>query len=64
VVRHLDAIYIPRRQVLAFLELSRDITIDQITCVFLDACVDPRVVEAFAGREVATAADLAWHKLK
>jgi uncharacterized protein (DUF433 family) len=24
--------YIPRRQVLAFLELSRDITIDQITC--------------------------------
>lgn len=27
--------YIPRRQVLAFLELSRDITIDQITCASL-----------------------------
>jgi uncharacterized protein (DUF433 family) len=24
--------YIPRRKVLAFLELSRDVTIDQITC--------------------------------
>jgi uncharacterized protein (DUF433 family) len=24
--------YIPRRQVIAFLELSRDITFDQITC--------------------------------
>jgi uncharacterized protein (DUF433 family) len=24
--------YIPRQQILAFLELSRDITIDQLTC--------------------------------
>jgi uncharacterized protein (DUF433 family) len=24
--------YIPRKQVLAFLELSRDITLDQLTC--------------------------------
>jgi hypothetical protein len=32
--------------------------------VFLDACVDPRVAEAFAGHEVATAVDLAWHKMK
>jgi uncharacterized protein (DUF433 family) len=27
--------YIPRQQVLSFLELSRDITIDQITCASL-----------------------------
>lgn len=27
--------YIPRQQVLAFLELSRDITIDQLTCASL-----------------------------
>jgi hypothetical protein len=32
--------------------------------VFPDACVDPRVTEAFAGHEVATAVDLGWHKLK
>jgi uncharacterized protein (DUF433 family) len=27
--------YIPRQQVLSFLELSRDITLDQMTCVSL-----------------------------
>ena len=57
--------YIPRQQILSFLELSRDITIDQITCAsVLDACVDPRVIEAFPGHEVITAFELRWHRLK
>lgn len=32
--------------------------------VFLDACIDPRVVEAFIGNEVRTAFDLGLHRLK
>jgi hypothetical protein len=32
--------------------------------VFLDACVDPRVVEAFSENEVRTAFDLGRHRLK
>jgi hypothetical protein len=32
--------------------------------VFLDACVDPRVVELLAGHEVETAFDRNWHQLK
>jgi hypothetical protein len=32
--------------------------------VLLDACVDPRMVEAFVGNEVRTAFDLGWYRLK
>lgn len=32
--------------------------------VFIDACVDPRVAEAFPGHEVTTALDRGWHRLK
>ena len=32
--------------------------------VFLDACIDPRVREAFSGHEVRTAAELGWQRLK
>jgi len=32
--------------------------------VFLDACVDPRVVDLFAGHEVRTAFEMGWHQLK
>jgi hypothetical protein len=32
--------------------------------VLIDACVDPRVVEAFPDHEVKTAADMGWHQLK
>ena len=32
--------------------------------IFLDACIDPRVREAFPGHEVYTAAELNWHQLK
>ena len=32
--------------------------------VFLDACIDPRVRDAFAGHEVRTAAELGWQRLK
>src|SRR5712692_5993952 len=32
--------------------------------VFLDACVDPSVVELFAGHEVKTAFEMGWHRLK
>lgn len=32
--------------------------------VFLDACIDPRVVEAFKGDDVRTALDLGLHRLK
>jgi hypothetical protein len=32
--------------------------------VLLDACVDPRVVQAFPSDEVKTAADMGWHRLK
>lgn len=32
--------------------------------VFIDACVDPRVVEAFIAHEVAIAADLGWQSTK
>ena len=30
--------------------------------VFLDACVDPRAVEVFAGHEVRTAFDVGWNR--
>ena len=32
--------------------------------VFLDACIDPRVVELLAGHEVETAFDRNWHRLR
>ena len=32
--------------------------------VFLDACIDPRVREAFSDHEVTTAAELGWQGLK
>jgi predicted nuclease of predicted toxin-antitoxin system len=32
--------------------------------VFLDACIDPRAAEIFAGHEVKTAVELGWHRLK
>ena len=32
--------------------------------VFLDACIDPRVREAFPGHEIRTAAELGWERLK
>ena len=32
--------------------------------VFLDACIDPRVSEAFSGHEVRTAVELGWQRLK
>ncbi|MBI3694021.1 MAG: hypothetical protein HY238_04155, partial [Acidobacteria bacterium] len=32
--------------------------------VFLDACVDPRVVDLFTGHEVRTAFEMGWHQLK
>ncbi len=32
--------------------------------VFLDACIDPRVSEAFSGHEVKTAVELGWQRLK
>ena len=32
--------------------------------VFLDACIDPRVSEAFSGYEVRTAVELGWQRLK
>ena len=32
--------------------------------VFLDACIDPTVVELLAGHEVKTAFDMGWHQLK
>ncbi|HXJ91369.1 MAG TPA: DUF5615 family PIN-like protein [Terriglobia bacterium] len=32
--------------------------------VLIDACVDPRIVEAFLGHEVKTAAEMGWHQLK
>lgn len=32
--------------------------------VFLDACIDPRVREAFSEHEVTTAAELGWQGLK
>ena len=32
--------------------------------VFIDACIDPRVVELFAGRQVRTASQMGWHGLK
>jgi hypothetical protein len=32
--------------------------------VFIDACVDPRVVEGFPGYEVKTAFERDWHPLK
>ncbi len=57
--------FITSKQILAFLELSRDITLEQAPMrVFLDACVDPRVVEAFSTHEVKTAFELNWHRLR
>ena len=32
--------------------------------VFLDACIDPRVSEAFSDHEVRTAVELGWQRLK
>ena len=32
--------------------------------VFLDACVDPRAVEVFAGHEVRTAFDVGWNRFQ
>ena len=32
--------------------------------VFLDACIDPRVKEAFSGHEVRTAVEMGWQRLK
>ncbi len=32
--------------------------------IFLDACIDPRVIEAFKGKDVRTAFDLRLHRLK
>ena len=32
--------------------------------VFVDACIDPRVSEAFSDHEVRTAAELGWQRLK
>ncbi len=32
--------------------------------VFVDACVDPRVVEGLAGHYVKTAFELGWHMLQ
>ena len=32
--------------------------------VFIDACIDPRVSEAFSGHDVRTAMDLGWQRLK
>ena len=32
--------------------------------VFVDACIDPRVREAFSDHEVRTAAELGWQRLK
>ena len=32
--------------------------------IFLDACVDPRVIKIFAGHGTGSAFDLGWHLLK
>src|SRR3954469_5970201 len=32
--------------------------------VFIDACIDPRVAEGFAGHEVKTAVEVGWRYLK
>jgi hypothetical protein len=32
--------------------------------VFVDACIDPRIVEIIVGHEVRTAFDLGWQSLK
>ena len=32
--------------------------------IFIDACIDPRVREAFPDHEVRTAVELGWHRLK
>ena len=32
--------------------------------VFIDACIDPRVVEGFAGYEVKTAFEMGWRSFK
>jgi hypothetical protein len=32
--------------------------------VFLDACIDPRASDIFAGHDVKTAFELGWHRLK
>ena len=31
--------------------------------VFIDACIDPRVAEGFAGHEVKTAVEMGWRYL-
>jgi predicted nuclease of predicted toxin-antitoxin system len=32
--------------------------------VFLDACIDPRASDIFAGDDVRTAVEMGWHRLK
>ena len=32
--------------------------------IFLDACIDPRVANLFAGYDVRTAFEMGWHLLK
>jgi hypothetical protein len=32
--------------------------------IFIDACIDPRVVEGFTAHEVKTAVQMGWHRLK